>query len=672
MAKREPPGHDFSPSPPFAQQANQAPHSEQGTRFEPALAEVPEANAYLAPREGHVPPPKHGQPAAQTLNNRFVLKEQLGTGGMGTVYRALDLRRVEAEDRNPYVAVKILSLQFQAHPSSFIALQREAKKAQSLAHPNIVTVYDFDRDGATVYMTMEYLTGQSLREQIKAAGSAGMRPQEAFPLIEGMAKALIYAHEKGIVHCDFKPANVLANERGEVKVIDFGIARAFKQAEDDVDLEATRFDPGSLRALTPTYASAEMLEDREPDPRDDIYALGCIAYEMLAGHHPFDGLTSIEARSRGLIPKRVPGLTARQWRALRAALALEREQRTPTVAQFVKPFLASQRRLPWLPLVAVFVIVLSAISLYHFKPRWLLPSPETTAITPSPTGKAEADPLKEDRSLAIPPLGPSNEPAPGADAPPARAIAPGIADVLPPAVSPPEQAVSAASLSRLLERISCSALTAALHGSTVAVAGFSSDQRAMGRLQEQVLSLPGVRQFSHDVHLLNEDKCDVLELYASHWMSNRRERLGASISPARPGSVFTEGERLVIKITTPAYPSYVNIDYFTLNGEVVHLVPSPDISDNQAPASYRATLGDLGEWRIGPPFGRDLIALLITPEALFTLPRPPNEPRSDYLAAVAKRLKEMEANGKPTQIAADLLLITTQSTSQARRSNGAQ
>ena len=211
-----------------------------------------------------------------TLNGRFVLEECVGFGGMGTVYKALDLRKLEASDRHPYIAIKVLNVQFQGHPKSLIALQREARKAQTLAHPNIVAVYDFDRDGAMVYITMEYLSGKSLSQLLRAPDFRVLPFDDAMKIVNGMGKALAYAHERGFVHCDFKPANVILTETGGVKVIDFGIARVFQKAEEDADV--TVFDPGSLGALTPAYASPEMLENREPDPRDDIYALGCITY----------------------------------------------------------------------------------------------------------------------------------------------------------------------------------------------------------------------------------------------------------------------------------------------------------------------------------------------------------------------------------------------------------
>ncbi|MEL7451196.1 MAG: serine/threonine-protein kinase, partial [Pseudomonadota bacterium] len=165
------------------------------------------------------------------IKERFVLQAEIGKGGMGVVFKALDLRKQEALDRNPYVAVKVLNEEFKRHPESLKALQREARKAQDLAHPNIVNVFDFDRDGDDVYMTMEYLEGEPLDELIQKQAMSGLPKDEAFPIIRGMALALNYAHEKGIIHSDFKPANCFLNKDGVVKVFDFGIARAAKHSD---------------------------------------------------------------------------------------------------------------------------------------------------------------------------------------------------------------------------------------------------------------------------------------------------------------------------------------------------------------------------------------------------------------------------------------------------------
>ncbi len=157
------------------------------------------------------------------LKDRFVLEKVLGQGGMGIVYKALDRRKEETKDREPYTAVKVLSSDFQNHPSSIIALQREAKKAQKLAHPNIVTVYDFDRDQNNVFMTMEYLEGEPLDKLIKRIriSPKSLEKDKALSYIEQMIKSLAYAHEQLIVHSDFKPGNVFITKSDVANFLDF-------------------------------------------------------------------------------------------------------------------------------------------------------------------------------------------------------------------------------------------------------------------------------------------------------------------------------------------------------------------------------------------------------------------------------------------------------------------
>ena len=269
------------------------------------------------------------------LNRRFVLKEVLGRGGMGTVFRATDLRRLEAQDQQPDVALKVLNIEFRNAPELFIMLQRETKKSQMLAHPNIVNVYDFDRDGRNIFMVMEMLEGKSLYQYIQEIARRGGIPfDKAWPIIEGMALALGYAHKKNIVHSDFKPGNIFITYSGEVKVLDFGIACAAVKSEHQ-GYEVTVFNPRNLEALTPAYASLEMFENCVPDPRDDIYALACVSYELLAGRHPFGKLSAQKALEINLQPPAIPGLKRRQWNALTHALALKREQRTASIAQFL-------------------------------------------------------------------------------------------------------------------------------------------------------------------------------------------------------------------------------------------------------------------------------------------------------------------------------------------------
>lgn len=278
---------------------------------------------------------------SRILKGRFVIEEILGAGGMGVVYKAKDLLKVEAQDREPYVAIKVLGEAFKEHPEAFISLQRESRKTQKIAHPNIVNVHDFDRDGETVFMTMEFLDGKPLDKLITQYKATGLLPEDAHKILRDIAAALIHAHRHKIIHSDFKPGNIFVLKNSTAKVLDFGIARAAAIADLSASAneeDHTLFDAGSLGALTPAYASLEMLKGETPDARDDIYALGCIAYEMFTGQHPFNRKPATEALSLQLKPKKIPLLNKRQWRAIELALAFHRSDRIPTVEEFWQLF----------------------------------------------------------------------------------------------------------------------------------------------------------------------------------------------------------------------------------------------------------------------------------------------------------------------------------------------
>jgi serine/threonine protein kinase len=283
--------------------------------------------------EGHHGPLEPGS----IIKKRFVLEKLLGKGGMGLVFGAIDRRKEEARDPNPRVALKVLNADFQRHPQAFMALQREARKAQTLAHPNVVTVFDFDRDGDAVYMTMELLQGRSLDTLTREARGKGIKREVALPIIRGIAEGLAYAHKKGIVHSDLKPGNVfITEEDGAAKILDFGIARAVPS----MNTEASRdvFDAGSLGAYTEAYATDEMIDGVDPHPADDMYALGIIAYELLTGFHPYQRHSAPAARKLGLKPDPLKGLKRKEAKAIERCLSFDRKRRPQNAADFLKLF----------------------------------------------------------------------------------------------------------------------------------------------------------------------------------------------------------------------------------------------------------------------------------------------------------------------------------------------
>ncbi len=262
------------------------------------------------------------------LRDRFVLDAELGRGGMGVVYRAVDRRRLEAQARRPYVAVKLLAGEFRAHPDAVRAMEAEARRTQELRHPNIVAVHDFDRDGDHVFMVMELLEGRSLDAVLKDPTQAFVGTPAAYRAVGELCAGLALAHGRGVVHADLKPANLFLCSDGTLKILDFGIASA---ARDDGG-----FDGASLDAMTPVYASPERLRGEPRDARDDIYALGCLVHLMMNGRHPFGRVTALEAMDKHLAPEALPMLRPQEQAAVDAALAFGADARLADAYAFLK------------------------------------------------------------------------------------------------------------------------------------------------------------------------------------------------------------------------------------------------------------------------------------------------------------------------------------------------
>src|SRR5918999_332713 len=216
-----------------------------------------------------------------TYGGRYEVIEHVGAGGMADVYRARD------ELLGREVALKVLSERFAGDRSFVERFRREAQSAANLNHPNIVSLYDYGDSDGSYFIVMEYIDGKSLNDIIGAEGA--LLPERAAEIASDVAQALDRAHNSGLVHRDIKSGNIMINAAGQTKVTDFGIARA-------IGGEQTMTQTGMVIG-TASYLSPEQAQGRPVDARSDVYSLGCVLYEMLAGRPPFEGNSPVAVAS---------------------------------------------------------------------------------------------------------------------------------------------------------------------------------------------------------------------------------------------------------------------------------------------------------------------------------------------------------------------------------------
>ena len=268
------------------------------------------------------------------LNDRYELIKPLDSGTRNTVYKALDRQKVLDGDPNPFVTVKILDSRWSSREFPLDKLEDAAAWYKRLSHPNILNVFGILRDDTTVYMIMEYPCGALLTQEIAHTGNRRMPPDKSLQIISAAGNALAYLHARGIANCDFKPSHVFLTSNGGVKLIDFGIARRIRLGQalrPDSEAELPAHDVEAA-----AFARSDIINDRPPDPRDDVYALACMAYELLTGLHRFAGQPATEGMETRRTVRFRRGLSRRQWKAIKRGLAGDRDQRTPSVTQFLK------------------------------------------------------------------------------------------------------------------------------------------------------------------------------------------------------------------------------------------------------------------------------------------------------------------------------------------------
>jgi serine/threonine-protein kinase len=312
------------------------------------------------------------------IGGRYRLIAPLGEGGMATLWRAID----EQLDRE--VAAKLLRPQFGADPGFTARFKQEARSAGSLAHPNIVSVYDYGTDGddGPQYIVMQLVDGQDLSAILRDRGT--LSSDDAARVAVEVASALEAAHRRGIVHRDVKPGNILITDDGDVKVTDFGIARAVSEAS----MTVTGTTLGSVHYFSPEQAAGD-----EVTGASDVYSLGIVLYEMLTGRRPFEGDSAAgvalrrineDAPSPSAIGKPVPrGLEA----ILMRALARDPRQRYPDAGSLAEALRAWRRDPDAVIGPAGVAAAGGAAAASYTAPAPLPPAGEPTVYVPPPVAR---------------------------------------------------------------------------------------------------------------------------------------------------------------------------------------------------------------------------------------------------------------------------------------------
>jgi len=313
-----------------------------------------------------------GLAIGQMLSGRYRIERELGEGGMGVVYLVSD-QQVAGE----IFAVKVLKEALD--PQALHLLREEVRQTRKLSHPNIVDMHSVNVDGKRLYVLMEYLEGKTLNALLDEEFGRGMPFSHAWPIIEDVGAALGYAHDHNVIHSDLKPANVLLTTSGKTKLLDFGIAR--------VSRGPLLHKRSGSRALTPAYASYEMLKGEEADRRDDIYSFACVIYEMLSGDRPFGELNALEARDVGTRVPPLAVLSQAQNEALAKALAFDRQRRTGSVEELLSGLADKKPRGRKTAVLGVIAAV-AALGLTYFALDKLLISRQSVVVqsaAPLPT-----------------------------------------------------------------------------------------------------------------------------------------------------------------------------------------------------------------------------------------------------------------------------------------------
>jgi tRNA A-37 threonylcarbamoyl transferase component Bud32 len=640
---------------------------------------------------------------------KYEIRGILGKGAMGTVYDGYDA----IIDRR--VAIKTLRLPDHSDADAqddLARFRREAQAAGRLSHPNVVGVYDYGEDGTIAFIVMEYAPGTELKKILDKGERLPVA--ESVRIMEGLLAGLQYSHERGVVHRDIKPGNIILTPEGVVKIADFGIARIESSSMTQV---------GTIMG-TPAYMSPEQFMAQTVDARTDLYSCGVLLYQLLTGELPFaGGMTAIMHKAINTEPPRPSDLSVTAPAALdpvvAKAMAKRPEHRFASAGAFAQaireamagaiaspagrpddatviarrepdraPERAPEReaappsrvgppggpdagksaartaepksRTALLSGVAVAVVLAGGAGAYVMLSGPGKPKPVVTAAALLPKA-----PVFEPQTVL--PEVPPTQAVPAAPPPPAvlptpPAVTPALPPVAP-SLPPVALSVPAATagmirdtVSAALRQVACSLAWDGVDGRGVVVtgvAGRAAEPKLRLQVRDMLPANAGPDPVAWRLDLFDGPYCAVLDVVQP------AVSVPLDLGLRNGARRLHKDEDIVPQVTMPDFPGWLLLDYFGSGGGVDHLHPSNLEPARRVAARSVVTLGDTARerWRVDAPFGTDMLVAIASSAPLFTAPRPENETVEAYLQAL--RLALADAARKGIRVAANVLLIDT-------------
>ncbi len=555
--------------------------------------------------------------------SRYKIEKILGKGAVGTVYKAYD------PVINQFVAIKVIHKHLLEQDDSGEQLKRfrnEVLAGRRLKHPNIVSIYEYGEEGDNAFIIMEFVEGRQLKDFLD--NNHNFDPETTFKIMQQLLAALSYAHQQGVVHRDIKPANILVMQNWQIQVADFGIAQ----------IENSSLTKTGMILGTPNYMSPEQCLGEHVDHRTDIFSAGVVLYYLLTGKRPFESETMMGTLQQVLKVTPInPSVLNKKISheidvVIGRALAKNPDDRFQSASEFSEELSRS------MIILLKMQIDLNADDSTVIVPREIEPAPiarngkEPTAMASGKIIKEEIRLIrtKKKKSVIFQIM----------------IIGCGFLAVIGSALFLFFTKDTDNKIDSLLTKYQCAVLNKTISkNGKISLRGHLRQTDLESFKNEAAHLTEQVKIDYQEVKVWNNAFCEVIAILSPLKAMNDLKKLGLAIDSAKLNNRYIFDEYLEMNITMPNYPGYLYVDYFQLNGHVLHMYPSTDDQAGIKEANVILSIGQSGQdkrWQVSPPYGVELVAVIASPIPLFNQLRNEDELTEVYLSDLNALISNQE------------------------------